>query len=130
MSCETTGAGSPAELNLTRYDIANMRVARAARAGVLLVGDIGRGGIFAQLLGTLELLGADRARVKALLVNGFRGDRRLFDDGVRILERRARVPVLGVLPYALDLGVPAEDSLSLDRPGRGWLWQFNLTPGF
>lgn len=108
------GAGSPAELNLRRHDLVNGRVARAADAAVVLVGDIERGGVFAQLLGTLALLApAERARVRGLLVNKFRGDRSLFADGVRILERRARVPVLGVLPYRDDLGVAPEDSLAL-----------------
>jgi adenosylcobyric acid synthase len=110
------GAGSAAEVNLRRTDLANMRVARAADARVLLVGDIERGGVFAQLLGTLALLApSDRARVRGLLVNRFRGDPSLFDRGVRYLERAARIPVLGVLPYRDGLGVPAEDSLALAR---------------
>jgi adenosylcobyric acid synthase len=111
------GAGGAAELNLRRADVANMRLALHARASVLLVGDIERGGVFAQLLGTLELLRpAERRLVRGLLVNRFRGDSALFASGVEILERRAGLPVLGVLPYARDLGVPAEDSLALDRP--------------
>ncbi len=111
------GAGSLAEMNLRRTDLANVRVARAADARVLLVGDIERGGIFAQLLGTLSLLtSGDRARVRGLIVNRFRGDRSLFDGGVRYLRRASGLPVLGVLPYSADLGVPAEDSLALDRP--------------
>ncbi|HZP95541.1 MAG TPA: cobyric acid synthase [Candidatus Limnocylindria bacterium] len=110
------GAGSAAELNLRASDLANMRVARATRAAVLLVGDIERGGIFAQLLGTLALLPpAERALVRGILVNKFRGDPALFASGARLLARRAGVPVLGVLPYRDDLGVPAEDSLALDR---------------
>ncbi len=113
------GAGSPAELNLRRRDLVNGRVARLADAAVLLIGDIERGGVFAQLLGTLALLApADRARVRGLLVNKFRGDRSLFADGVRILERRSRLPVLGVLPYREHLGVAAEDSLAL-KDGAG-----------
>lgn len=109
------GAGSPAEVNLRHADLANMRIARAADASVLLVGDIERGGVFAQLLGTLDLLPSrDRTRVRGLIVNKFRGDPSLFDGGVRYLERKAKLPVLGVLPYVDDLGVPAEDSLSLD----------------
>ena len=107
------GAGSIAELNLARSDIANLRVARHASARILLVGDIERGGIFAQLLGTLELLGRDRPRVAGLLVNKFRGDPALFEEGARLLRRRGRLPVLGVLPYRPDLGVPAEDALGL-----------------
>ena len=104
------GAGSPAELNLRAHDLANMRVAAEANAAVILVGDIERGGIFAQLLGTLDLLTpAERSRVRALIVNKFRGDPDLFSDGVRILERRSGLPVY-VLPYDADLGVPAEDA--------------------
>jgi adenosylcobyric acid synthase len=111
------GAGSPAELNLRGREIANMRLARHAAARVLLVGDIDRGGIFAQLLGTLDLLRPDERRlIFGLLVNRFRGDRRLFDGGVRILRRRSGLPVLGVLPYEPELDVPDEDSASLDRP--------------
>ncbi len=110
------GAGSLAEMNLRRTDLANVRVARAADARVLLVGDIERGGIFAQILGTLSLLTPrDRARVCALLVNRFRGDRSLFDGGIRYLRRASGLRVLGVLPYSADLGVPAEDSLALGR---------------
>ena len=108
------GAGSPAELNLRRPDLANMRLARYARARVILVGDIERGGIFAQLLGTLDLLApSERRLVAGLLVNKFRGDRTLFDDGARILARRAGVPVLGVLAHDSHLLVPPEDSQSL-----------------
>jgi len=111
------GAGSPAEVNLARGDLANMRVARACGARVLLVGDIERGGVFAQLLGTLDLLApSDRPRVRGLLVNKFRGDPALFSGGVRYLARASGVPVLGVLPYAADLGVAPEDALSLEAP--------------
>lgn len=114
------GAGGAAELNLRHADVANMRLAAHARASVILVGDIERGGIFAQLLGTLDLLQpAERRLVRGLLVNRFRGDRGLFASGVSILERRSGLPVLGVLPYADDLAVPAEDSLALDRPRAG-----------
>jgi adenosylcobyric acid synthase len=109
------GAGSPAELNLQDVDIANMRVAREADASVLLVGDIERGGVFAQLLGTLDLLApSDRDRVRALVVNKFRGDASLFDDGLRILAERSGLPVY-LLPFADDLGVPSEDGLAPDR---------------
>lgn len=109
------GAGSPAEVNLREGEIVNMRVAAAADAPVLLVGDVERGGVFAALLGTLDLLEAqERARVRALVVNRFRGDRRLFTAGVRFLEERSSLPVLGVVPH-LDVGLPAEDSLELER---------------
>jgi adenosylcobyric acid synthase len=109
------GAGSPAELNLRPLDIVNMAVARYARAPVLLAGDIDRGGIFAQLLGTLWLLEPEeRALVRGLLVNKFRGDLALFADGVRILEERGGVPVLGVVPHLPALTVPEEDAVALD----------------
>jgi len=118
------GAGSPAELNLRALDIVNMRLARYARAPVLLAGDIDRGGIFAQLLGTLWLLEPEeRALVRGLVVNKFRGDPALFADGVRILEERGGVPVLGVIPHLPALAVPEEDAVALDSfvpaPARG-----------
>jgi adenosylcobyric acid synthase len=116
------GAGSPVELNLRSLDIVNMAVARHARAPVLLAGDIDRGGIFAQLLGTLWLLEPEeRALVRGLVVNKFRGDRALFADGVRILEERGGVPVLGVVPHLPALAVPEEDAVALDSfaPRRG-----------
>lgn len=112
------GAGSPAELNLQAGDIVNMAVARYARAPVLLVGDIDRGGIFAQLLGTLWLLQPEeRALVRGLVVNKFRGDRALFDNGVRILETRSQRPVLGVIPFMPTLSLPEEDAAPLDERG-------------
>jgi adenosylcobyric acid synthase len=109
------GAGSPAEPNLMRRDLANMKVARLARAAVLLVGDIDRGGVFASLLGTMALLPpADRRRVRGFVINKFRGDASLLGPAVRDLVRRTRVPVVGVMPYLSGLALPEEDSVALD----------------
>ncbi len=110
------GAGSPAELNLRDWDIVNMRVARHSGAAVLLVGDIDRGGVFAQLLGTLDLLPPEeRALVRGLVVNRFRGDRSLFADGIRLLEGRSGLPVFGVVPTVRDLGLAEEDGAVLEK---------------
>jgi adenosylcobyric acid synthase len=116
------GAGSPAEPNLMRRDLANMRVARMADAPVLLVGDIDRGGLFASLVGTMTLLPpADRRRVRGFVINKFRGDPRLLAPALRDVRRRTRVPVVGVVPFLPDLALPEEDSVALDvaRPDRG-----------
>lgn len=105
------GAGSPAEINLKQDDIVNMGMAKMAGAPVLLVGDIDRGGVFAQLYGTIELLTEEeRARVCGLIVNKFRGDKEILKPGLSMLEDLCRVPVLGVVPYA-DVDIEDEDSL-------------------
>lgn len=115
------GAGSPAEVNLNDREIVNMRVAREADVPVLLVVDINRGGSFASIVGTLQLLGADRERVKGLIFNQFRGDLALFADGVRWIEEYTGIKVVGVMPWLNDVNIEGEDSLSINFQHRSAL---------
>lgn len=109
--CE--GAGSPAEINLKHRDLTNMRVAKHLNAPTILVVDIDRGGAFAHVIGTLELLDPDeRSLIKGVVINKFRGQRSLLQSGIDWLEERTGIPVIGVIPW-LDQSFPAEDSLSL-----------------
>ena len=112
------GAGSPAEINLRDGDIANMGFAEAADVPVVLIGDIERGGVIAQLVGTRELLSAsERALLAGYIVNKFRGDIRLFDGGIRALDERTGLRCFGVVPYfPAAARLPAEDSLALSSP--------------
>lgn len=110
------GAGSPVEINLKDRELVNMKVAEIADIPVILVADIDRGGVFASIVGTLELFTKEeRDRVKGIIVNKFRGDFQLFEDGVKWIEEKTGIPVLAVLPYIEHHGIDGEDSLSLDK---------------
>ncbi len=107
------GAGSPAEVNLKHHDIVNMQMAQYAHAPVLLVGDIDRGGVFASFVGTMEVLAEwERALVSGFVVNRFRGNQDLLHDAFEYTLRHTGRPVIGVVPYLHDLGLPEEDSVS------------------
>ena len=108
------GAGSIAEINLKDRDLVNMSMARHAKADVILVGDIDRGGVFASVYGSIMLQSPeDRQLIKGIIINKFRGDMRLFDEGRRMLEELCGIPVLGVVPYFKDIHIEEEDSVAL-----------------
>lgn len=113
------GAGSVSELNLRETDLVNMPMAIHAGASVLLVADIDRGGVFASVYGSVMLLSAEeRKHMKGILINKFRGDMRLFEEGKRIIEELCQIPVLGVVPYFKDIHIEEEDSVALQSKGR------------
>lgn len=110
------GAGSPAEINLREHDIANMGFAEAVDCPVIIIADIDRGGVFAHLYGTYELLSAsEKKRIKGFVINRFRGDISLLTSGLDWLEEKTGVPVLGVIPYLRDLHIEAEDALNISQ---------------
>ena len=113
------GAGSIAEINLHDRDLVNMSMAMYAQADVILVADIDRGGVFASVYGSIMLLPPEeRALIKGIIINKFRGDISLFDEGRRMLEQLCGIPVLAVLPFFNDIHIEEEDSVSLETKSR------------
>jgi len=114
------GAGSPAEINLQKYDIANMRIAQKAKASVLLVSDIDKGGSFASLVGTMALLEKKHQKlVKGFVLNKFRGDINVLKPGFRKIKQLTKIPVLGTIPM-LKMNLPEEDSLNVKAKEIAW----------
>jgi len=109
------GAGSPAEINLMNSDIVNMSAAKYAKAPVILVGDIDKGGVFASLYGTVKLLGRDSRYIKGFVINKFRGDPEILRPGLEMIRERTGKAVIGVLPYINDISLPEEDGLALQK---------------
>ena len=108
------GAGSISEINLRNTDLVNLPMARHAKADVILVGDIDRGGVFASVYGSIALqTPEDRKMIKGIIINKFRGDMRLFEEGRKMMEDICGIPVLGVIPYMKDIHIEEEDSVAL-----------------
>ena len=110
------GAGSISEINLKKNDIANLKIAAMARCPVILVADIDRGGVFAQIVGTIDLLEpSERSYIKGIIINKFRGDAAILTPGIDFIEQRTGIPVLGILPWFSEMNLPAEDSVALGQ---------------
>lgn len=109
------GAGSPAEINLMDVDIVNMSIAKHAKAPVILVGDIDKGGVFASLYGTVKLLGKDSRHIKAYVINKFRGDLSILKPGLEMISEKTGIPVIGVLPYINNIDLPEEDGFFFEQ---------------
>lgn len=105
------GAGSPAEININSLDLSNMEMAKISNSPVVLIADIDKGGVFASIVGTLFLLGKDSKKVKGIIINKFRGNKKYFEDGVKMLEDIVKIPVLGVVPF-IDINLEEEDGAS------------------